>query len=285
MPISRSYKQGTEPPAAATGARFLRPLVLICALAALMVVVIALPASTVKRFLPASVGAEDFSGSLWHGSAGNVTVNARNIGAIEWHLHPWSLLKLAVAADLHWVRIGFLADGTVDFSSHGLTLRNVQGGGPIEDLRDLGIAEGWRGTANFSFSELKVAFANGTAGPRTAGNGAVTITSAVGDVNVSNLASPQVADGADLGGYTLHLADAAVTPGADATADLMDTGGPLEVQATIHFSANVHAGMLSGTIKARLGAPPALLRQLDNLAQLHARDAQGAIPVELEFTL
>src|ERR1019366_5320824 len=189
MPISRSYKQGTEPPAAATGARFLRPLVLICALAALMVVVIALPASTVKRFLPASVGAEDFSGSLWHGSAGNVTVNARNIGAIEWHLHPWSLLKLAVAADLHWVRIGFLADGTVDFSSHGLTLRNVQGGGPIEDLRDLGIAEGWRGTANISFSELKVAFANGTAGPGTAGNGAVTITSAVGDVNVSNLAS------------------------------------------------------------------------------------------------
>jgi hypothetical protein len=258
---------------------------LICALAALTVVVIVLPASTVKRFLPASVGAEDFSGSLWHGSAGNVTVNARNIGAIEWHLHPWSLLKLAVAADLHWVRIGFLADGTVDFSSHGLTLRNVQGGGPIEDLRDLGIAEGWRGTANFNFSELKVAFANGTAGPGTAGNGAVTITSAVGHVNVSNLASPQVADGADLGGYTLQLADATVTPGADATADLMDTGGPLEVQATIHFSADVHTGMLSGTIKARLGAPPALLRQLDNLAQLHARDAQGAIPVELEFTL
>jgi hypothetical protein len=285
MPISRSRKQGTEAPAAATGARFLRPLVLICALAALMVVVIALPASTVKRFLPASVGAEDFSGSLWHGSAGNVTVNARNIGAIEWHLHPWSLLKLAVAADLHWVRLGFLADGTVDFSSHGLTLRNVQGGGPIEDLRDLGIAEGWRGTANFNFSGLQVVFASGAAGPGTAGNGAVTITSAVGDVNVSNLASPQVADGADLGGYTLHVADATVTPGADATADLVDTGGPLEVRATIHFSADVHTGMLSGTVKARLGAPPALLRQLDNLAQLHARDAQGAIPVELEFTL
>jgi hypothetical protein len=285
MPISRLPKQGTKPPVAATGSRFLRPLVLICALAVLTVVVIALPASMVQRFLPPSVGAEDFSGTLWHGSAGSVTVNARNIGAIEWHLHPWSLLSLALAADLHWVRAGFLADGTLDFRSHGLTLRDVQGGGPIEDLQELGVADGWRGTASFNFRELKAAFADGSAGSSSAGNGSVTITSAVGDLNVSNLASPQVADGVDLGGYTLHVANVAITPGADATADLMDTGGPLEVQATIHFSADGHTGMLSGTVKARSEAPPALIRQLENLAQLHARDAQGGIPVELEFTL
>jgi hypothetical protein len=285
MPTSRSHQQGTKPPAAATGLRFLGPLVLICALAVLAVVVIALPASMIKRFLPASVSAEDFSGSLWHGSAGNLTVNARNIGAVEWHLHPWPLLSLAVAADLHWVRVGFLADGTVDISSHGLTLRNVQGGGPIEDLRDLGVADGWRGTASFNFSEFKVAFANAAAGLGAASNASVTITSAVGDLNVSNLASSHVADGADLGGYTLHVADAAITPGADATADLMDTGGPLEVHAAVHLSADGHTGLLSGTVKARSDAPPALIRELDNLAQLHARDAQGGIPVELEFTL
>jgi hypothetical protein len=280
MPTSRSPKPSTEPPAASPGSRFLRPLILICALAVLSVVVIALPASMVMRFLPSSVHAEDFSGRLWHGSAGSVMLNARNIGAIEWHLHPWPLLKLALAADLHWVKVGFLADGSVDVSSRGLTLRNVQGGGPIEDLRDLGVADGWHGTASFNCSELKVAFASAAAG-----NGSLTITSAVGDLSVSNLASPQVADGADLGGYTLRAANVAITPGADATADLTDTGGPLEVQATIHFSADGHTGMLSGRVKARSGAPPALIRQLDGLAQMHARDAQGAIPVDLEFTL
>lgn len=212
-------------------------------------------------------------------------MNARNIGAVEWHLHPWPLLNLAVAADLHWVRVGFLADGTVDISSHGLTLRNVQGGGPIEDLRDLGVADGWRGTASFNFREFKVAFANAAAGPGAARNASVTITSAVGDLNVSNLTSSHVADGADLGGYTLHVADAAITPGADATADLMDTGGPLEVHATVRLAADGHTGLVSGTVKARSDAPPALIRELDNLAQLHARDAQGNIPVELEFML
>ena len=36
--------------------------------------------------------------------------------------------------------------------------------------------------------------------------------------------------------------------------------------------------MLSGTLKERADAPPALRAQLDDLAQLRPRDAQGACP-------
>jgi hypothetical protein len=280
MPISRSPKPGAKAPAAAPRSRFVWPFILIVALAVLTVLVIALPASLLKRFLPPSMGAEDFSGSLWHGSAGKITANARDLGALEWRLHPWSLLSLTLSADLHWVKVGFVADGTADVTRQGLTLQNLQGGGPIEDLGDLGIALGWHGTAGFKFGQLKAAFANATPGSEP-----VTLVSAVGDVTVSNLSSPQVADGADLGGYALHVADGAITPDADATAELSDTGGPLEVKATIHLSANGHTGMLSGTVKERSDAPPALRGQLDNLTQLHARDAQGRIPVDLEFTL
>jgi hypothetical protein len=252
----------------------------MAAVAVLAVVVIALPASLAKRFLPASMHADDFSGSLWHGSASNISFNGRNAGAIEWRLHPASLLRLTAVADLHWVRVGFVADATADIDSHGLTLRDVQGGGPIEDLRDFGFAEGWRGNASFKFRVLKVAF-SGTA----AGHGSIMPESAVGDLTLSNVSSSVVADGADLGGYTLHLANTAITPGADATAELNDTGGPLEVQATLHLSADGRTGMLSGTVKARPDASPALSAQVDKLTQLHARDAQGRIPVELEFTL
>jgi hypothetical protein len=223
---------------------------------------------------------EDFSGSLWHGSVRSITVNARNAGAIEWRLHPWSLLGLTLSADLHWVKVGFVADATADLDRHGLTVRNIQGGGPIEDLADIGIAQGWLGTAGFKFNQLKMVFAHGPAG-----NGPVTLVSAVGDLNVSNLSSPQLADGADLGGSVLHVADGAITPDADATAELKDTGGPLEAAAVIHFSAKDHTGMLSGTVKERSDAPPALRSQLANLTQLHPRDDQGRIPVELEFTL
>jgi hypothetical protein len=88
-----------------------------------------------------------------------------------------------------------------------------------------------------------------------------------------------------LGGYTLLFAAASVTPGADVTAQLSDTGGPLELQATVNFSADGHTGTLMGSVRARPDAPAALRTQLGQLAQLHAADAQGRIPVDLEFTL
>lgn len=281
MPTSRSPKQSAKPPPAPPAPRFVRPLILFVVLTVLTVIVIALPASMVKRFLPPGVGAADFSGTLWHGSAGAITSNARNLGAIEWHVHPWALLRLTLSADLHWVKDGFVADGSAEVTRHDLTVHDVQGGGPIENLGDVGIAQGWRGTTAFKFSQLKLVFANGAADA-----GAAALVSAVGDVTVSDLASPQIADGAGLGGYALRVANAAIIPGTDATAQLNDTGGgPLEVQATIHLSADGHTGMLSGTVKERSGAPPALRSQIDSLAQMHARDAQGRIPVELEFTL
>jgi hypothetical protein len=276
MPISRSLKRGASAPAAAAARpRLLWPFVVLVMLALLTVAVVALPASLVKRILPPAVGAEDFSGSLWHGSAGRITVNAREAGAVEWRLHPWPLLNLTLSADLHWVKIGYLADATADIDRAGLTLRNVTGGGPAEDLRDLGVPPGWQGATGFEFTQVRVRFTDG---------GAV-LASVIGDLKVANLTAAQIAEGADLGGYALHLADGAITPDADASAELNDTGGPLEVKATIHFSGKDHLGLLSGTIKERADAAPALRAQLQELTQLHARDAQGRIPVELEFTL
>jgi hypothetical protein len=275
MPTSRSPKRGTRPPVETRRPRFVLPVILIAVLAVLTVAVIALPASLVIRFLPPFIAADDFSGSLWHGSAGRIAVNGRDAGAIEWRLHPLPLMRLTVSADLHWVKVGFVADGTVDVNRQGFALRNVEGDGPVEDLVDLGMAAGWHGTASFKFTDLRGVFAGDAA----------TLVSAVGNLSVSKLASPQIADGADLGGYVLHVADGAITPDTDATAELTDTGGPLQVNATIHFAAKDHTGTLSGTVKERAGAPPTLLAQLDNLTQLHARDSQGRIPVELEFTL
>ena len=217
---------------------------------------------------------------MWHGSASNITFNGRKAGALNGACVPASLLRLTAVADLHWVRVGFVADATADIDSHGLTLRDVQGGGPIEDLRDFGFAEGWRGNASFKFRVLKVA---APAPPPAMARSCRSPQWVILTCRTFPLSA--VADGADLGAYTLHLANAVITPGADATAELNDTGGPLEVQATLHLSADGRTGMLSGTVKARPDASPALSAQVDKLTQLHARDAQGRIPVEVEFTL
>jgi hypothetical protein len=279
MPTSPSPRRAAKSPAPAVSpppSRSFWPFILlIFAAAALAVAVSALPASLIARFLPSAVHAEDFSGSVWHGSAGRITVNARDAGAIEWHVHPAALLRLRVAADLHWVKGSFVIDGTADLDRHGVTASNLQGGGPIEDLRDLGLGQGWRGTAKIQIEELKAALSAS----------ATSIQAAVGEITLSDLILPQVAAGADLGGYALKFADPAIAPGNDATAQLSDTGGPLSVEAAIRFSGTDRSCVLSGTVKERSDAPPALRSQLDNLTRMHARDAQGRIPVDLEFTL
>ncbi len=279
MPTSRSIKPSVDNPIPVRRARFLLPLILSIVMAVLVVVVVALPASLLGDVLPPLLHAEDFSGSIWHGSAGKILVNSRPAGALEWHIHPWPLCTLTLSADVHWVNIGFVADGRVDIDRHGALARRVQGGGPIEDLYDLGMAGGWRGESHFEFSTLRVAFV------RKANDLGTTILAAVGTVRVTGLAAQQIAGGADLGGYALTLADGAITPDTNATAQLSDTGGPLEVHAVIHYAAQDRLATLTGTVKERADAAPALRDQLNNIAQLQTRDAAGRIPVDLEFTL
>jgi hypothetical protein len=241
-------------------------------LAAILAAVVAtLPASIIAHFLPPGVIAEDFSGSVWHGSAGKIRVDAREAGALEWWLHPASLLGMALTADLHWVKVGFVIDAAVDVDRHGFTAHDIRGGGSIEDLRDLGVAAGWRGMAEVHLSLLQ--------GDFTAPRGII------GDIKVSNLASAQFADGTDLGSYNLRFPEGAPDPGGTVSAQLTDTGGPLEVRITNHFTAKNRTLILSGTLRERANAPPALRSQLQNLAQYRGRDPQGRIPVDLELNL
>jgi hypothetical protein len=246
-------------------------VVLIGIAAVLAVIIAVLPASIITHFLPPSVHAEDFSGNIWHGSAGKISVDARDAGALEWRLHPKALLRMDVAADVHWVKVGFVVDAAVDIDRRGVTAHAVRGGGPIEDLRDFGVAAGWRGTADITFSELK--------------SDSVKPLAAVGNVQVSNLTSAEIADGVDLGSYELRLAQDAVGADGSVTAQLTDTGGPLDMKAVIHYSSTDHTGLLSGTLRERSDAPAALRSQLENLVQLRGRDAQGRIPVDLELAL
>jgi len=277
-PLSRKAKQpgrNAKPPGrgveVAPRSRVYWPVVLIGLAAVSAVIIASLPASIVTHFLPPTVHAEDFSGSIWHGSAGKISVDAKDAGALEWRVNPRALLGLTVAADLHWVKVSFVIDAAVKIDRHGFEAHDIKGSGRIEDLRDLGIAPGWAGTAFINFSELKADFSKPLA--------------AVGDVKVSNLASTQIDAGAELGSYDLVLAEGAVGADGSVTAQLVDAGGPLEVQALVHFSPNDLTCTLSGTVKERSGVPPALHSQLENLSQLRPRDPQGRIPVDLEFRL
>jgi hypothetical protein len=243
----------------------------LLALAAVAAVVLwMLPAALVARFLPAQIHAEDFSGSIWHGSSGRIFVAGRPVGALEWHLHPLSLLSMSLAADLHWVKGASVIDGAVSVDRAGFTAHDVRGGGPLEDLRDFGIAPGWSGSTKLALQQIKGTFA--------------ALESATGTVEVAALSSPNIAKGADLGGYLLTLLPNAGDADSP-VASIKDTGGPLEAQAEVHYTPSSHSALLSGTVKERAEASPALREALNNLTQMTPRDNFGRVPIDLEFTL
>src|SRR5580658_916462 len=116
MPTSPSPRRGVkaQPPAPPARPRSLWPRLALIGVAALVAIVVCvLPASLVTRFLPPNIQAEDFSGSIWHGSAARITANGRPAGALEWTLHPLGLATAHLLADLHWVKGGFAVDGSV----------------------------------------------------------------------------------------------------------------------------------------------------------------------------
>jgi len=266
MPASRSARRDIERPRPAR--RW--PLFLLGVIVLSAALVFALPASLVARFLPVQVHAEDFSGSLLHGAAGKLLINGRDAGAVEWQVHPLSLLRLAVVADIHWVKVSFVLDGTAEIGPRGVAAHGIKGGGPIDNLQPLGFAAGWKGTANLIFTEIKASFRQ--------------LESAVGKIEVADISSVDIAAGSDLGNYVLQLAPASISPDGSISATVNDEGGPVEAQAQIRFSPATRTGMLSGTLKERAEASPTLRNQLNNLSQLRPRDSLGRFPVELEFT-
>ncbi len=146
----------------------------------------------------------------------------------------------------------------------------IHGGGPIEDLQDLGVARGWRGTVEISVDRLGTDYAR--------------IISAHGDIKVAGLSAAKIAAGADLGSYVLHLGDAAVDANGAVTAHISDAGGPLRVQGTITISPQLHTGMLSGTIQERAEMPETCARKSRTSRSCGAVTARGRIPVDLEFS-
>jgi len=265
MPTSRSPSRNAKFPPPARRRPYW-PLIPIGILIAAVAIVAALPASVIIRVLPRDVRAEELSGTIWHGVAGKLVVDGLDAGALEWRLHPLGLLHGALDVDVHWVKLGMRIDAVASIDRAGLTASAVRGGGPVADLRNLGVPRAWRGTADIALSKLTTDFSR--------------IGTIVGDAKFADVASDEIAGGADLGGYLVRFGGAA----GGLTAMIEDTGGPLRVRATVSIDQARRRGLLSGTLAARPDAPQGVQAAVDDIARVRGRDAQGSVPVDLEFT-
>ena len=265
MPASRSPK-----PIARPARRSYGWLVAAALLAAVIFIVSALPASIALRFLPKDIRADDASGTLWHGSFAQVTVRGRQIGALEWRLHPLPLFTGALNADVRWIKQGFVLDAVLAARGNEVSAQEINGGGAIEDLAELGITRGWTGTVHVAIPELRV--------------DAQKIRAAAGTIKIEALKSKRFGD-ADVGGYELSFTPESVQPDGSALAQVRDLGGPLQLTGALTIAPAQSLATFSGAVKERTPLPPQLQQEFENLVQMRGRDAQGRVPLEIEFAL
>ncbi len=263
MSASRSPKPIAKPARRSYGW-----LVAAALLAAAGFVLYALPASIALRFLPKDVQAIDPSGSLWHGSFAQVSVHGHAVGAVEWNIHPLPLVGGKLSTQLRWIKGGFVVDAALDARGASVYVHDVTGGGAIEDLADLGITRGWSGSAQVAIAELRIEDQK--------------ITAANGTVTLATLKSPKFGD-ADIGGYEFALSPQSVQPDGTAIAQVRDLGGPLQLAGSLSIVPAQSLLTFSGALKERAGLPPPLLEELQDLAQIRGRDAQGRVPLEIEL--
>ena len=204
---------------------------------------------------------------------------ARDAGALEWHLHPASLLHAAhrggPALGQGRVRAGRQTPASRARCRHGRRCSRRRARSRI--CSDFGLASGWRGTA------------------RVAGQEADTRSSRP-PVRISKLGGgrhqrigPGITAGGDGRESRAAMRCSSTTPPSlpvpMSAAVLTDTGGPLELDATIHSSA---AKRETGLCRARSRRAPMRPRRCGlnwtTSRNCAPRDAQGRIPVDLEFT-
>jgi Type II secretion system (T2SS), protein N len=241
----------------------------------LAVLLAALPASLAAKFLPSDLAVGESSGTLWHGTAAGVLFRGRDLGAFEWRLHPASILRLRADAELRWVIQDFVIDGELLADKQNMTLEHVHGGGPVEDLRGLGVPESWRGSADINIESAIAQLNRDT--------GSATLSALRGRIQVKDLVAG-VTGGANLGAYELTFGQAVGING-ELTGQLHDLGGPLAVGGTVTFNPAEHRGVLSGQVRERGNVPTEISKQLAAAEQLRGRDAAGRIPFDLEFSL
>jgi len=78
----------------------LRLALILAALIFVVTLLVRLPASLLLSHLPADIVCDDPSGTVWHGSCDQVHDDGISVAGVSWTLHPLSLLKLTLSADL-----------------------------------------------------------------------------------------------------------------------------------------------------------------------------------------
>lgn len=237
--------------------RFILFLVALLAVAAIAIATC--PASFAWRFVAGRAGAftlDGVAGTIWNGHAVNASVFGSPLGTLDWHLHPWPLLRGIVAAqlDLHGGQVtgnGTVertADGALNFSAATLHLP-AEMAAPALDIPMLQLL----GQIDIDIAHLRVQGAWPTA--------------AQGEILWRNAAVAGAAQ-ASLGDLQAQFASAA---DGHIAGTAHDRGGPLQLDGAFTIGAEGY------DVRAKLAARDGNPQVLDALRYIGQPQGDGTV--------
>ena len=238
-------------------------ITILAILAFVIILLVRLPASWVKGFIPPAITCTDIAGTAWNGTCSGLAYNGAPVGNLDWELHPLALFRGKVAAYIdvtrgeNFVRGDFEMGGDDRYVAHDLQAQL-----PLDPPLLPQLDAGYAGTISVNLASLTVE---------------KNLVAAIeGQVQATSLYSKR--DRLALGGYSATFPKAAA--GAEPVGQLASLEGPVDFEGTLKLTRQP-GWMIDGKVRTKPETPQNLVQQL---AYLGAPDAQGFRPLSLEGT-
>jgi hypothetical protein len=241
----------------------LRIALVLAALVFVATLLVRLPASVLISHLPADIACEDVSGTVWHGTCGQLSSDGLKVAGVSWQLHPLALLELAISADLSSIDPSAGGSGSVVLTRSGdASITDLHATLPLPTGSQL-LPAGASATLVLSLPSVRLHNAH--------------LASIEGSIEIHHLhlANPS----SELGSYQLQLQPPA--SGSTTEGQLRDLEGPLQVSGQLRLQATGEYEV-NGTVTPRANASEDLSKTLQYLGPA---DAQGQRTFSLAGTL
>jgi general secretion pathway protein N len=214
-------------------------------------------------FAPPALHVSGLQGSIWSGSATEVSAAGLYLRDLNWRLRPLGLLvgKLAASVEAS-PSSGFLEADVAAGLGGSISLSNVNGSLPLSDFSSIVRMPGLAGNASVQFEELRVREGLPVA--------------AKGTLAVVNLVAPLV-DPSSIGGYRAEF----FTDDNGVNASIEDVNGVFDLAGSLTITADRNYQFL-GKVAATDGTSEKLRRQLRFLGTPNER---GQHDIRLEGQL
>jgi general secretion pathway protein N len=238
-------------------------ITILAILAFAIILLVRLPASWVKSFIPPGITCAEIGGTAWNGACSGLAYNGAPVGNLNWELHPLALLRGKVAAYVDVTRGADFVRGDIEMGSgNSYVAHDLQAQLPLDPPLLPQLDSGYSGSISVNLASLKVE--------------KNLIAAIEGQVQATSLYSKQ--DRLALGGYSATFPKAAGN--AEPLGQISSLEGPVDFEGTLKLTREP-GWVIDGKIRTKPETPQSLVQQL---AYLGAPDAQGFRPISLAGT-